>query len=156
MRNYSYLLAGLLLLVGCQKPASKFTYSALENLPPKTAQRAQEGGLAIWALAAVSGRVEFYLLAPRDSVPERLAVRMGGHSLQVEKRAEIGGTYFVWSAQLGKEGVLKPVFDEPMLLEVGLPGGHRRCMTISGLGTESYPVLNMCYFDISWEFKNCS
>ena len=44
MRNSSLLAAGLLLFLGCQRPSSTVNYSPLENLPPKTAQRAQEGG----------------------------------------------------------------------------------------------------------------
>ncbi|WP_005035910.1 hypothetical protein [Holophaga foetida] len=155
MRNSSLLAAGLLLFLGCQRPSSTVNYSPLENLPPKTAQRAQEGGLAIWALAAVDGRVEFYLLAPRNSVPEQLTARMGWNACGVEKRSELGRTYFTWTAQLGKEGVLKPMFQAPMLVEVRLPGGGRRCMTVLGLGTDSYPVLNMCYFDIPWEPAPC-
>lgn len=89
--------------MGCQKPASTVNYSPLENLPPKTALRAQEGALAIWALAALDGKVDFYLLAPHDSIPEQVNVRMGGGSLDVERHGEMGRTYFSWTAQLGKE-----------------------------------------------------
>ena len=80
---------------------------------------------------------------------------MGWNACGVEKRSELGRTYFTWTVQLGKEGVLKPMFQAPMLVEVRLPGGGRRCMTVLGLGTDSYPVLNMCYFDIPWEPAPC-
>ncbi|MBP1627233.1 MAG: hypothetical protein H6Q00_1708 [Holophagaceae bacterium] len=155
MRNFSLLAGGLLLLLGCQGPSSTVNYSPLENLPPRTAKLAQEGGLAIWALAAVSGRVEFYLLAPRNAVPEHISVRMGRQSLTVERSTGMDRTYFSWTAELGKEGVLTPLFREPMVAEVRFPGGAKRCVTIAGLGTESYPLLNMCYFDLKWEIGHC-
>ena len=155
MRNFKVLLAGLLLVTGCQKPVRTMNYSALDCLPPASERRAKEGSLAIWALAGQGGKVSFYLLAPANSFPEALVVRMGRSSFPVEAKVEQGRTFFTWEVKLGDEGVFREKFDQPMVLEARFRGGARHCMTISGLGTESYPVLNMCYFDLSWEARPC-
>jgi len=157
MRNSS-LLAGALLLsvLGCQPASTLVDYAPLDNLPPKTDQRVRGGGLGLWALAEAGGKVQFYLLPPKNGVPEDVQVRFGGGSLKVERFSGGNCIYFAWVAQLGKEGVLNPLFRGPMIVEVRLAGGEKHCVYIAGLGTDSYPVLHMCYFDLNWEAGPCN
>ena len=155
MRSCRALAVGLLLCLGCQAPKTTMNYSPLQSLPPASERRASEGNLAIWALAAQDGNVSFYLLPPADLVPELLVVKMGRSSFSAEAHIEQGRTYFTWSEKLGSQGVLRPKFEEPMVLDAHFRGGGRRCMKILGLGTESFPVLHMCYFDLTWEPVAC-
>lgn len=155
MRNSSLLALPLLLLLGCKPPVPSVHYSPLENLPPKTEQRVKAGSLALWALASSNGKVTFYLLPPQRELPRRMSARLGRDGLEVETTNEMGRTLFQWTADLGTEGITKATFRETMVVEAEFPDGKRRCLSLPGLGTDSYPVLNMCYFDLPWEIGPC-
>ena len=157
MRNFSIftLFLSVFFLIGCQQPESKIHYSALENLPPKTLEQYKQGGLTVWALASSKGNVLFYLLPPQGAIPERLSVRMGKQSLPVTVRQELGRVYYEWEAELGQEGITKAAFAEVMFIDAHFVGGKKACLHVPGLGVDSYPVLNMCYFDLPWELIPC-
>nr|WP_320133041.1 hypothetical protein [uncultured Holophaga sp.] len=151
MRSSSLLLVPVLVLAGCKGPKTTVNYSPLENIPPKSLQRFREGGLAFWALASVKGKVSFYLVPPQGTPPLRVSARMGGRTLEAECRNEMGRTYYTWEIELDRSEVTRPVFPEPLTVEAAGMGGALHRLRVAGLGTDSYPILNMCYFDLVWE-----